>query len=102
MNADMPLPAREQLRYEIEVSDRAITVLESRPPWIRDAPRASGEEWIRVSVCRFRYTKSRCEWTLYWPDRHSEFHEFESADATPHIDQLIAIVVHDRTGIFWG
>lgn len=54
-NGDMPPHMREQLRYEVDVTDRTITVLECRPPWREDF----GPEWTRFPTCRFRYTKAR-------------------------------------------
>ncbi len=97
-NADMPPDLQDQLRYEIDVGDRAVTVLECRPPWREDF----GREWTRFPVCRFRYTKVRKEWSLYWRDRHLKFHEYDLAEPTPHIDELIEHVIRDQTGIFWG
>ena len=35
-NAALPPHARAELRYEIDVADRTITVLECRPPWRED------------------------------------------------------------------
>ncbi|MCP4961976.1 MAG: DUF3024 domain-containing protein [Actinomycetia bacterium] len=97
-NADIPVDARDLIRFEVDVTDRAVTVLECRPPWREDF----GPEWTRFPVCRFRYTKSRRQWTLYWRDRNSKFHAFDMVESTPHIDQLIDEVDRDRTGIFWG
>lgn len=97
-NADMPPRARDQVRYEIEVADRTITVLECRPPWRKGI----GTEWTRFPICRFRYTKARKEWSLYWRDRNLKFHEYDLVPPTPHLDELIEEVKLDRTGIFWG
>jgi len=97
-NADMPPRARDQIRYEVDVADRTITVLECRPPWRKDF----GPEWTRFPICRFRYTKVRREWSLYWRDRNLKFHEYDLAQPTPHLDELIEEVKLDRTGIFWG
>lgn len=46
----------------------------------------------------------RCvkEWSLYWRDRNLKFHEYNLAEPTPHLDELIEEVKLDRTGIFWG
>lgn len=63
-NANMPEHARGQIRYELDVTDRTVTILECRPPW---RP-AYGPEWTRSPVARLRYTKSRAEWSLYWAD----------------------------------
>lgn len=97
-NAEMPSRARDQIRYEIDVTDRTITVLECRAPWREDF----GPEWTRFPVCRFRYTKVRKEWALYWRDRNLKFHAYDFVGPTPHIDELIEAVKSDRTGIFWG
>lgn len=97
-NSEMPLDARDQIRYEIDVGDRALTVVECRPPWRAD----SGTEWTRFPICRFRYTKTRGEWSLYWRDRNLKFHQYDMAGPTAHIEELIEEVVEDPTGIFWG
>ncbi len=90
--------ARDQIRYEIDVADRSITVLECRPPWRSDI----GPEWTRFPICRFRYTKVRKQWTLYWRDRNLRFRVHELVDPTPHLDELIAFVENDHSGLFWG
>lgn len=35
-------------------------------------------------------------------DRNLKFHEYDLAEPTPHLDELIEEVKLDRTGIFWG
>ena len=97
-NAALPPHARDLIRYEIDVSSRAITVLECRPPWSAD----SDPEWTRFPICRFRYTKIRNEWSLYWRDRNLVFHLYDLVQPTPHIDELIEEVKRDPTCIFWG
>ena len=72
-NAEIPFDARDQIRFEIDLGDRTITVLECRPPWREDF----GPEWTRFPICRFRYTKVRKEWSLYWRDRNLKFHEYD-------------------------
>ena len=97
-NDDVPRDARDQLRFEIDVSDRAITVVECRPPWCDDV----GPEWTRSPICRFRYTKAHQQWSLYWRDRNQKFHLHKSAAPTPHLLELIDVVERDPSGIFWG
>lgn len=55
----------DEMRVEMDVDARAITILECRPPWREDF----GPEWTRQEIARMRYTKSTGVWTLYWPDR---------------------------------
>ena len=98
LNSDMPAAARTQIRYEIDVTDRAITLVECRAPWNPDL----GSTWSRAPVCRFRYTRTRNEWSLYWRDRNLEFHQYDPVAPTPHLDQLVNHVDSDRSGLFWG
>src|SRR4051794_23246093 len=56
---------RDQIRNEIDVDDRAVTILECRPPSRADL----GPEWTRFAIARLRYTKARREWHIYWRDR---------------------------------
>lgn len=95
-NGTLPFDARDQIRFELDTSDRAITVFECRPGFVDD------EDWTRTAICRFRYTKVRSEWSLYWPDGHAKFHLYDQVDATPYIDQLLDEVSADPTGVFWG
>lgn len=90
------LPARGRVTFH--VADRHVTLLECRPPWRADF----GPEWTRFPICRFRYTKVRREWSLYWRDQHLEFREYDPAAPTPHIDKLIEYVENDHGGLFWG
>lgn len=88
----------DEMRVEMEVDSRAITIHECRSLWREDF----GPEWTRQEIARMRYTKSTGAWTLYWPDRHSRFHRYEDIDPTPTIDRLLAEIDADPTCIFWG
>ena len=97
-NDEIPEHARGKVRIELDVGDRALTIFESNPPWSDEM----GPEWIRVSVARLRYTKTRDEWSLYWPDRNSEFHEYHLIEPTRHVAHLLSEIDRDPTFIFWG
>ena len=88
----------DEIRVEVDVNAKAITILECRPPWVDDA----GEEWIRQEVARFRFTKATGAWTLYWPDRHSRFHAYDRVKPTPNVQRLLDEIDADPTHIFWG
>lgn len=98
-NNRIPPHAREEVRIEAGFNDRSVTILECRPPW---DPAGMGSEWTRVPVARLRYTKSRREWTLYWPDRNSRFHRYDLAQPTTDVVALLDEVDRDPTSIFWG
>jgi hypothetical protein len=46
--------------------------------------------------------EARNRWSLYWRDRNLKFHEYELADPTPHIQDLLDDIDRDPTSIFWG
>jgi hypothetical protein len=87
-----------EMRVEMDVDARAITIFECRPPWHEDL----GPEWTRQEVARLRYTKATRTWALYWPDRDSKFHRYERLDPAPKVERLLAEIDADPTGIFWG
>lgn len=97
-NADVPFHARDQVRYELDVAPTSLTIVECRLPWREDY----GPEWTRMPVARLRYVKARCEWSLYWRDRHSKFHLYDRVLPTASIQTLLDEVTADPTCIFWG
>lgn len=94
----IPEHVRDQIRIELDVTDRTITILECRPPWHPDM----GDEWTRFPIARLRYTKTRDEWSLYWRDRNLKFHEYDLVEPSPDIDDLLEEIESDPTSIFWG
>jgi hypothetical protein len=96
LNAEMPLDARDPVKYELDLETGSLTILECRPPW-RDGP-----EWTRLPIARLRYMKARREWSLYWRDRHSKFHVYDQTPPTPSIQALLDEVKADPISIFWG
>lgn len=88
----------DEMRVEMDVDSRAITILECRPPWREDF----GPEWTRQEIARLRHTKATGVWTLYWPDRHSKFHRYESIEPTSNVEELLTEIDQDPTAIFWG
>jgi hypothetical protein len=95
----VPDHARDQVRVELDVDARSITILECRPPWAHDR---SGDGWTRAPIARLRYTKSRGEWALYWRDRNLKFHRYDFIQPSPNVADLIAEIDRDPTGIFGG
>ncbi|OWP46354.1 DUF3024 domain-containing protein, partial [Pseudomonas nitroreducens] len=70
--------------------------VEVRPPW------DGVGEHTRFPIARLRYTKSTGQWAIYWRDRNLRFHRYDSIEASPHVDDLLAEIEADPTGIFWG
>ena len=97
-NDRLPPRAAGQTRYEFDVNDCSVTVLECSAPWRADY----GPDWTRFPVARLRYTKSRREWAILWRDRHLRFHAYDLISPTPNLEALLAHIDEDPTCIFWG
>jgi Protein of unknown function (DUF3024) len=96
--ARVPERVRDEVRVEVDVAERHMTIVECRPPWRADV---SGE-WTRFPIARLRYRKSTGLWSLYWRDRNLRFHEYDQVPETVSVADLLAEVDRDPTGIFWG
>lgn len=94
----MPEHARHQVRVECEVADRHLTIVERRAPFRADI----GPEWTRFPIARLRYTSTRRTWSLYWRDRNLRFHRYEPLPPTGDVEQLLAEIDRNASGIFCG
>ncbi|GMU79845.1 MAG: hypothetical protein AMXMBFR46_26340 [Acidimicrobiia bacterium] len=97
-NDELPARARGQIRYELDVAERHRTIMECRPPWRAEY----GPEWTRFPIVRFHCMKARREWSTYWRDGNLKFHRYDPVPPSTALDDLLATVEVDRSGIFWG
>jgi hypothetical protein len=97
-NAEIPPNVRDEVRVEMDVTPTAVTIVECRPPW----EPSTAIEWTRQEVARLRYTKSRGEWSLYWPDRNSKFRRYDQLEPTAQVALLLSEIDDDPTCTFWG
>jgi Protein of unknown function (DUF3024) len=95
---DAPARVVGQVRYDMDVDGRWVTILECRPPWQEEC----GPESTGFPVARLRYTTARRAWSLYWQDRNLKFHLCDLVEPTPDVETLLAEIDHDPTCIFWG
>jgi DUF3024 family protein len=96
--ARLPEHVRDEVRVEVDVADRYMTIVECRPPWRGH----EDEEWTRFPIARLRYTKATGLWSLYWRDRNLRFHEYDLLPASSSVGDLLVEVERDPTAIFWG
>jgi len=96
--ARVPEHARHQVRVECEPAPRHLTILEQRAPWREDL----GPEWTSFPIARLRYTSADKSWALYWRDRNLRFHTYDPLAPSQRVDDLLAEIDRDPTGIFWG
>ena len=94
-----PEHVRDEVRVEVDVADRHLTIVECRPPWRANR----GAVWTRFPIVRLRYVKSTSVWSLYWRDRNLRFHAYDLlAPTEASVEELLAELDHDPTAIFWG
>lgn len=94
----VPEHVRDEVRVEVDVAERHVTIVECRPPWRADM----GVDWTRFPIARLRYVKTTGVWSLYWRDRNLRFHVYDRVASTASVDELLAEVDRDPTAIFWG
>lgn len=94
----VPEHVRDEIRVEVDVADRHLTVVECRPPWQEGV----GSEWSRFPIARLRFTKTSGLWELLWRDRNLRFHLYDLTPATATIENLLSELEQDPTAIFWG
>lgn len=96
--ARVPERVRDEVRVEVDIADRHLTIVECRPPWRADV----GAAWTRFPIARLRYVKTTGVWSLLWRDRNLRFHAYDSVAPTASIEELLAELDRDPTAIFWG
>ncbi len=87
---------RDQLEFVLEIDGHSVTIYEVRPRW--DAR----EEKTRHGVARFRYTRTRDEWRLYWMRRDLKWHVYDPAAPSTRLEDLVTVVDQDQYGSFFG
>lgn len=94
----IPPRHRNDIRVECDVRGKHITIFECRPPWHPNL----GPNWTRQPVAQLRYNPDDHHWRLYCADRNSRWHYHDMVEPTQTLDELIAEIDDDPTGIFWG
>lgn len=99
----VPESVRDKVRLEVVFRGDGATIFERRPPYVSSfIPAAENNEWTRRSIAQFRYDADTRHWTLYCADRNSHWYEYDDLDPSQRLEDLIADVDADPTGIFWG
>ena len=94
----VPARLRGQIRIELEVRGRSVTIVECRAPWTPEI----GPAWTRFPIARLRHIAARGVWILDWRDRNLQWHRYDRVDECRHVDPLLAEIQADPTAIFWG
>ena len=94
----IPAKHRDEIRVECDVRGNNVTIYECRPPWHPNL----GPDWSRQPVAQLRYQPDDYQWRLYSADRNSRWHYYDLSEPTTQVEELLAEIDDDPTGIFWG
>jgi DUF3024 family protein len=92
-----PPEFRDQMRVEMGVRGKAVTLYECRPPWEGGIT----SEWSRLPVGQLRYDPTTTHWTLYWADRNARWHPYDLLEPGT-AEEMLREIEEDPTCIFWG
>ena len=70
-----PAEFRDEMRIEVDVRGRSVTILECRPPWHPELV-----DWLRQPLAQMRFDPDTNLWSLYWADRNSRWHRYDDLD----------------------
>jgi len=91
----VPEQARGQVRLEVSVKGKRVSIHERRVPFLGVG------EWTSMPIAQLRYDGSGL-WTLYFGDRNGGWTTyFDLAPAQP-VDVIINEIDTDPTSVFWG
>lgn len=93
----VPEHVLDKVNLSYKIRGNSITIFENRAPWRPDM-----KEWTSMPIAQIRYNEKTGEWTLYCADRNNRWHKYEGLLPTKNIDQILAEIDRDPTGIFWG
>ena len=92
----IPAELHDKIRMSYRIRGNTVTLIESRP-YFRDP-----SIWTELKVAQFRYSQDDNTWSLYCADRNEKWHFYDPFHPSRDIDDLLAEVDRDPTGIFWG
>ena len=95
--AKVPVQFRDEIRVEVDVRGKFVTIVECRQPWREDM----GREWTRQGVARMKHDDGANAWTLSGADGNGRWHVFDLVDPGS-IDEILSAIELDQSSIFWG
>jgi hypothetical protein len=91
----VPEQLADEVRLEVTVRGKRVSVHECRPPWMGVG------EWTSMPIAQIRYEGGGL-WSLYFGDRYGKWTEYFDLEPSQPIDVIIAELEEDPTCVFWG
>lgn len=91
----IPAHVKHQINLSFKFRGNSVTLIENRVPWRKDIT-----DWTSMPVAQLRYNEKINQWKLYCADRNSKWHWYNKFESG--LDECLAEIDRDPTGIFWG
>lgn len=87
---------QKEIRYEMTIEGHTVTMWVIRPGWLDRSTES------RQGVARFRYTRTRDGWALYWMRADMKWHTYPEVPPSRHLAPLVRAVEEDALCCFFG
>lgn len=91
-----PLHLRSELDFSYRIVNQSIELFEVRPHW-RDKT-----QLMETPVAKLTFVKSQKAWKLYWMRQDLKWHGYQPLPMAKEIEILLAEVLRDPLGCFFG
>lgn len=92
----VPVYARHQVQMLYKRRGDLSTLFEQRPYWLDESQN------VDTDIARISYDDKNREWRLQYRDRNERWQPYAPLMSAPSVEELLAEIDEDRTGIFWG
>lgn len=92
----IPILLKGKLKLEYRIRDNEVILYESRVHY------KQVDIWYSTAIARFLKDEDHNEWHLFSADRNDDWIVYQPYPHDRNIEQLIAAVNEDVTGLFWG
>jgi hypothetical protein len=91
-----PVAIRKEVDLGYHLEGQSIVLFESRPHWQDKTQRLESE------IAKITYVKTQKTWKLYWMRQDLKWHGYEPLPQAKTLEDLLAEVVNDPYGCFFG
>jgi hypothetical protein len=91
-----PEDMKDQLRFEYEIQNQTIIILEVRPVWNNPT------EYLKLPMAKLSFVKSQNLWKLYWKRASGKWEKYEPRPSDKELSVLVREIDKDVYGCFFG
>jgi hypothetical protein len=92
----VPPHVRGEIRLSFAFRGNTVTLIEERQRMLDPS------QWSRIAIAQLRFDPESGQWRQHFADRNNRWHPYSDREPSANIEDLIAEIDRDPTGIFWG